>query len=102
MSRRVGGVYPNEGTLMRNPIDIDHKHSQAICLEIGERLQAYLRVEPELPASLKKRVDQLLQLEGPSPSIVTDMEHSFGNEPSRGDARGVDQFRFTWPWRRKK
>jgi hypothetical protein len=99
MSRRAGGVYPNEGTLMRNnPIDIDHKHSRAICEEIGERLQAYLRVEPELPASLKKRVDQLLQLEGPSPSIVPDMGH-FGNEPSRGDARGGDQFRFTWPWR---
>jgi hypothetical protein len=87
---------------MRNPIDINHKHSGAICQEIGERLQAYLRVEPELPASLKKQVDQLRQLEGQSPSIVPDVEHSFGNEPSRGDGRGGDQSRFTWPWRRKK
>ena len=87
---------------MHNPIDIGHKHSRAICQEIGERLQAYLRVEPELPASLKKQVDQLLQLEGQSPSIVPDVEHRFGNdEPSRGDTRGSDQSRFTWPWRRK-
>jgi hypothetical protein len=84
---------------MRNPINIDHKHSQAICLEIGERLQAYLRVEPELPAKLKKQVDQLLQLEGQSPSIVPDVVHRFENEP---DAHGGDQYRFTRPWRRKK
>jgi hypothetical protein len=102
MSRRGRGL-PNEGSVMRNPIDIDHKHSRAICQEIGERLQAYLRVEPELPTSLKEQVDQLLQLEGQSPSIVPDVEHRFGNEPSiRGDARGGDQFQFTWPWRRKK
>ena len=102
MSRRGRGL-PNEGSAMRNAIDIDHKHSRAICQEIGERLQAYLRVDPELPASLKKQVDQLPQLEGQSPSIVPDMEHRFGNEPSRGDARGGDQSRFTWPpWRRKK
>ena len=89
-------------SVMQNQVDIDHKHSRAICQEIGERLQAYLRVELELPASLKKQLDQLHQLESQSPSIVPDVEHSFENEPSRGDARGGDQFRFTWPWRRKK
>jgi hypothetical protein len=87
---------------MRNPIDIDHKHSRAICQEIGERLQAYLRVEPELPASPKKQVDQLHQLEGQSPSIVPDVEHRFKTEPSRDGASRGDQSRFTWPWRRKK
>ena len=89
-------------SVMQNQVDIDHKHSRAICQEIGERLQAYLRVELELPASLKKQLDQLHQLESQSPSIVPDVEHSFENEASRGDARGGEQFRFTWPWRRKK
>jgi hypothetical protein len=37
---------------MRNRIDIDHLYSRAICREIGERLQAYLEPEPELPAHL--------------------------------------------------
>jgi len=69
---------------MRNPIDIDHKHSRAISQEIGERLQAYLRVEPELPANIRMRVDQLQQLEGQTPSIVPDEEHGLGNEPSKG------------------
>ena len=57
-------------SVMQNQVDIDHKHSRAICQEIGERLQAYLRVELELPASLKKQLDQLHQLESQSPSIV--------------------------------
>jgi hypothetical protein len=44
---------------MRSPIDIDHVHSRAIRQEIGERLQQYMRVEPELPASIKKCVNSL-------------------------------------------
>jgi hypothetical protein len=44
---------------MRNPIDIDHVHSRAIRQEIGERLQQYMRVEPELPASIRKCVYRL-------------------------------------------
>ena len=44
---------------MRNPIDIDHTHSRAIRQEIGERLQQYMRVDPELPTSIKKRVNRL-------------------------------------------
>ncbi len=44
---------------MRNPLNIDHGHSQAICQEIGERLRAYLNGEPELPASLRNQIDQL-------------------------------------------
>ena len=79
---------------MRNPIDIDHTHSRAICREIGERLQQYLRAETELPASMREQVHRLQELEGRSPSIVPDMEHGFGNEPRKGVSR-------SWPWRRK-
>jgi hypothetical protein len=68
---------------MHNRIDIDHLHSQAICREIGERLQAYLKPEPESPVRLGKQVDQLCELEGRSPSIVPDKEHGFGNKPSK-------------------
>ena len=86
---------------MRNPIDIDHKHSRAISQEIGDRLQAYLRVEPELPANIRMQVDQLQQLEGQSPSIVPDEEHGLGNEPSKDDASREDRSPFSWPWRRR-
>ena len=44
---------------MRSPIDIDHVHSRAIRQEIGERLQQYMRVDPELPTSIKKHVNRL-------------------------------------------
>ena len=87
-------------SIMRNPIDIDHTHSRAICREIGERLQQYLRVEAELPASMREQIHQLRELEGQSPSIVPDMEHGFGNEPRTGVSR-KDVSRSTWPWRRK-
>ncbi len=52
---------------MRNRIDIDHTHSWAICREIGEQLQAYLKPEPDLPEPLRKHVGQLRALEGQSP-----------------------------------
>jgi len=52
---------------MRNPIDIDYTHSRAICREIGERLQQYLRAEAELPASMSEQIRQLHDLEGQSP-----------------------------------
>ena len=85
---------------MRNPIDIDRTHSRAICREIGERLQQYLRAEAEIPTSMRKQVHRLHELEGHSPSIVPDMEHGFGNEPRTGVSR-KDVSRSTWPWRRK-
>jgi hypothetical protein len=44
---------------MRSPIDIDQVHSRAIRQEIGERLQQYMRLEPEPPASIMKHVDRL-------------------------------------------
>ena len=57
---------------MRNPIDVDHSHNWAIRQEIGERLQRYLRAEPELPASIRRQVDRLG--ESQPPSIVPDAE----------------------------
>jgi len=85
-------------SVMRNPIDIDHTHSRAICREIGERLQQYLRAEAELPASMRKQVHRLQELEGESPSIVPEMEHGFRSEPRKVVSRG-DRFRFAWRWR---
>ncbi|MCA6104886.1 hypothetical protein [Bradyrhizobium australafricanum] len=55
---------------MRNRIDIDHVHSRALVREIGERLRASLKPEPELPASLKMQIDRLRELEEQSPSII--------------------------------
>jgi hypothetical protein len=85
---------------MGDGIDIDHLHSRAICREIGERLQAYLKAEPELTAHLRKQVEQLRELEGQSPSIVPDVERRLGNEPGSDVSRG-DRSPFTWWWRRK-
>ena len=84
---------------MRNRVDIDQALSRAIIREIGERLRASL-AEDELTASLKAQLDQLRELEGRSPSIVPDVEHEFGNKPSKDASRG-DRSRFTWRWRRK-
>jgi hypothetical protein len=55
---------------MRNRIDIDPKHSRAIVQEIGERLRACLKEDPELPGSLRTQIDRLRELEEQSPSII--------------------------------
>jgi hypothetical protein len=55
---------------MRNRIDIDPKHSRAIVQEIGERLRAVLKEEPECPRSLRTQIDRLRESEEPSPSIT--------------------------------
>ena len=55
---------------MGNRIDIDPKHSRAIVQEIGERLRAFLKEEPELPESLRTQIDRLGELEEQSPSII--------------------------------
>jgi hypothetical protein len=55
---------------MPNRINIDHAHSRAIVREIGERLGASLKPEPELPASLRAQIDRLRELEEQSPSII--------------------------------
>ena len=75
--RAAGGVGANAGAflsergfVMRNGIDIDPKHSRAIVQEIGERLHAFLKEEPELPESLRTQIDRLRELEEQSPSII--------------------------------
>ena len=55
---------------MRDRIDIDPKHSRAIVEEIGERLRAFLKEEPELPGNLRTQLDRLSELEEQSPSII--------------------------------
>jgi hypothetical protein len=80
---------------MHNRIDIDHRHSLAISREIGERLQSSLRVEPELPPSIRNQIERLRELEGQSPSVGPTMEHDAGNN----DERSVGT-RLSW-WRRK-
>ena len=65
---------------MRNRINIDHIHSQAISREIGQRLRASLRVDHELPPSIRNQIERLRELEGQSPSIVPTTEHGAGNE----------------------
>jgi hypothetical protein len=59
---RVGTECP----VMRNRIEIDYSHSRAIVQEIGERLQASLKEDRELRASLRMQIDRLRRLEGPS------------------------------------
>jgi hypothetical protein len=75
-----GRVHRSEGSAMSNPINIDQKHSQAIRQEIGERLRDLMSTEAELPASLRKQVDQIGMLEGQSPSIVPAAERWDGDE----------------------
>ena len=55
---------------MQNRVDIDHTHSRAIVQEIGERLHAFLKEEPELPGRLRTQIDRLRELEEQSPSII--------------------------------
>jgi hypothetical protein len=60
---------------MRNHINIDSVHSQAIASEIGIRLRASLKPELELPANLGAQIDRLCKLEELSPSTVSDEAH---------------------------
>ena len=66
----AGAFLPERGFVMRNRIDIDPKHSRAIVQEIGERLRAVLKEEPECPGSLRTQIDRLRELEEQSPSIT--------------------------------
>ena len=70
----AGAFLPERGFVMRNRIDMDPKHSRAIVQEIGERLRAFLKEEPELPGSLRTQIDRLRELEEQSPSIIPSAE----------------------------
>jgi hypothetical protein len=81
---------------MQNRINIDHTHSRAIAQEIGERLRAYLRDEPELPATFRMQINRLRELEGQSPLT---MKRRVGNEPHKDVSRG-DRWQLSWNrWR---
>ena len=90
------------GPSMHNRIDIDHRHSLAISREIGERLQASLRVEPELPPSIRNWIERFRELDDQSPSIASTMERGAENEPrtSERSAETAARTRLGW-WRRK-
>jgi len=49
---------------MRNPIDIDSKHSRAIVREIGEGLRESIKEDQDLPANFKSQIERLRQSEG--------------------------------------
>jgi len=70
----AGAFLPERGFAMRNRIDIDPTHSRAIAQEIGERLRAFLKEEPEVPGSLRTQIDRLRELEEQSPSIIPGAE----------------------------
>ena len=70
MGVNAGAFLPERGFVTHNRIDIDPKHSRAIVQEIGVRLRAVLKEEPECPGSLRTQIDRLRELEEQSPSIV--------------------------------
>ena len=70
----AGAFLPERGFVMPNRIDIDHTHSRAIVKEIGDRLRAFLKEEPEVPGSLRTQIDRLRELEEQSPSIIPSAE----------------------------
>jgi len=55
--------YRNESFAVRNRVDLDYIYRRAIIQEIGERLRASLKPEPELPARLRTQINRLRELE---------------------------------------
>ena len=54
--------------------NIDHTHSRAIYMEIGERFrERLLRNQTELPTSMSNQLDRLRESDEDSPSIVPSM-----------------------------
>jgi hypothetical protein len=50
-------------TVVRNPVDIDTRHSRAIVREIGERLRSSLKEDRALPANFRMQIERLRQSE---------------------------------------
>ena len=48
---------------MRNPVEIDSRHSREIVREIGEKLRAAIKEDRELPANFKMQIERLRELE---------------------------------------
>jgi hypothetical protein len=54
-----------------NSVQIERKHSYAICAEIGERLRLELNVSQSIPPGLSKLVERLRELDQhDAPSIA--------------------------------
>ncbi|RZN16131.1 hypothetical protein CWO90_40520 [Bradyrhizobium sp. Leo121] len=70
MAKSGGLRFHSELPAVLAGVELDHKHSRAIVREIGERLRASLKPEPELPASIRTQVNRLRELESQSPSII--------------------------------
>jgi hypothetical protein len=85
---------------MRNRVDIDEKTSRTVIREIGERLQAVVRQDPDVPASLRKQIDRFGELKSQPPPIVPTSEHGFDYKPHEHLSL-VDRWRIAWLWRRK-
>lgn len=56
----------------RVKIELDHKHSQEVCNEIGERLKIKLsrKVSPPLPRKMQNQLDKLRQVDERDASSV--------------------------------
>jgi hypothetical protein len=74
VSVNAGAFLAERGYLCATALTWISKHSRAIVQEIGERLRAFLREEPELPGSVGAQIDRLRELEEPSPSIIPSAE----------------------------
>jgi len=64
---------------MKDRVHIDRKHSRAITQKIGERLREYLKENPEPPASLRRQIDRLHNLDCQSSSTE---KRPFGTRPT--------------------
>jgi hypothetical protein len=53
-----------------NSVQIERKHSYAICAEIGQRLCLELNLRQPMPAGLSNLVERLLELDD-APSIAS-------------------------------
>jgi hypothetical protein len=60
-----------EDFIMQN---IDHKHSRAICPEIGERLrESFSENQSDVPTRIQNQLNRLRELDEGSPSTVPPM-----------------------------
>jgi hypothetical protein len=81
---------------MRDRIDIDHTHGQAISQEIGERLQAFLGKPPEPKACFREKIELLGEFEVQSPPITPEGQR-LEKEPREGKRRRGEWLRWLRP-----
>jgi hypothetical protein len=88
---------------MRNRIDIDEIFSRAIIREIGERLQASLSEDAELPDSIRRQIDRLCELDGKASSTVPDFpSEGIGIGKPTAARRLLSPMRWTTRWRTRR